>query len=426
MRIKRTLPPAAAPIYLRDLLSGILAIHRGQQELDRFEAELKDYFHVKYCFLVSSGKAALTLILNSLKELYPHKKDVLIPAYTCYSVPSAIVRARLNIQPCDMDSRRLDFDYTQLSNRLHPLNPEPNKPNKLKEPNKPKQPNELNNSLLCIIPTHLFGIPSDIERLHSILGDTDVVIVEDAAQAMGGKWKGKHLGTVGDVSFFSLGRGKALSTIEGGVILTSRDDIAKKISLHLNQIPRYTILELLKLITEAVSLTLFMHPNLFWLPKSLPFLRLGETIYDPVFKIRKMSSFQAGLARSWQAKLEKFQKIRKMNSTTWSKLINDFETHELSAISQPPDADLIRFPVRVENPLLKKSILRQSEQKGHGIMTTYPDAIHGIPALKKMFKNQEFPAARQYSQELITLPIHPYVLRNDTKSIKASLQQRTQ
>jgi dTDP-4-amino-4,6-dideoxygalactose transaminase len=408
MRIGRTLPPAAAPIYLRDILSGILALHHGQQELARFKAELKDYFGVQHCFLVSSGKAALTLILQALNELYPDKNRVLIPAYACYSLPSAIVRARLKIQLCDMDPETLDFDYTHLSKLLHPPNIEPNKP------------------FLCIIPAHLFGIPFHIDRLRSLLGDSEVIIIEDAAQAMGGEWQGKKLGTFGDVAFSSLGRGKALSTVEGGIILTNRDDIGRKMSALLTRVPAYTVNELFRLIIEAISLNLFMRPTLFWLPKSLPFLKLGATTYDPDFKIRQMSPFQAGMARNWETKIREFQKIRKAHSKMWSTLINDLKTHKLSAINHPPDSDLIRFPMRVVDSSLRKAILSQSEQKGLGIMPTYPDSINGIPALRDIFSTQQFPVAKQYSQQLITLPVHPYVSKRDRTKITTTITQQTQ
>ena len=88
--IQRTLPPAATPIYLKDIINGFKGLTNGQKEITRFESELKKYYKVKHCFLVSSGKAALIIILKALHELHPERNEVLIPAYTCYSVPSAI------------------------------------------------------------------------------------------------------------------------------------------------------------------------------------------------------------------------------------------------------------------------------------------------------------------------------------------------
>ena len=84
---------------------------------------------MKHCFLVSSGKAALTLILQALKELHPERNEVLIPAFTCYSVPSSIVRAGLKVKLCDISPDTLDFDYNQLEKILNDY--QLNKPNKL-------------------------------------------------------------------------------------------------------------------------------------------------------------------------------------------------------------------------------------------------------------------------------------------------------
>src|SRR5438094_8998382 len=100
MHIGRALPPAATPIGIREIISGVCGIFRGQQELDRFELELKEHFGVKHCFLVSSGKAAFTLILLALKELYPDRDEVLISAFICYSVLSSFVLVELRIRCC--------------------------------------------------------------------------------------------------------------------------------------------------------------------------------------------------------------------------------------------------------------------------------------------------------------------------------------
>lgn len=77
MKILRTIPPGAAPIYLKDLLYGIHGI-LSKDSINKFESELRTYFEVKHVFLLSSGKAALTLILLALKSL-SNKNKVLIP-----------------------------------------------------------------------------------------------------------------------------------------------------------------------------------------------------------------------------------------------------------------------------------------------------------------------------------------------------------
>ena len=111
MSIKRTLPPAAVPIPWSNILFACFYILRERPDhIKHFVNELKSHFEVNYCYLISSGKAALTLILQTLHELSPERNEVLIPAFTCFSVPAAIKNAGLKIRLCDVDIQTLDFD----------------------------------------------------------------------------------------------------------------------------------------------------------------------------------------------------------------------------------------------------------------------------------------------------------------------------
>ncbi len=396
IRIGRTLPPAAAPICFRDLVSGVVGLFRGANAVTRFEGELKEYFGVGHCYTVSSGKAALAVILRSLKAMYPDRDEVLIPAFTCYSVPSAIIRAGLRIRLCDVDAETFDFDYAQLGHII----------------------SERSRRLLCILPVHLFGIPADVERIRTLVHGRDIVIVEDAAQAMGGESGGKKLGTLGDVGFFSLGRGKALSTVEGGIILTGRDDIAEQIGKIVSGLENYGSIELFELFLYAVALMFLLRPSLFWLPKSLPFLRLGETIYDPNFKMRKISAFQAGLARRWERKLHCLKRAR---SETARALLGKLNTRS-PWIDNKGLPDLIRLPLRIDSLSKRSSILRSSEEMGLGIAGTYPDSVDRIPELQNHFATFHYPSAKKNAEMLLTLPIHPYITSNDIDRIAELLR----
>jgi len=393
-RIGRTLPPAAAPIYLKDIVSGIAGLIRGGKTVTKFEEELKAYYHVSHCFTVSSGKTALTVILQALKEISPDRDEVLIPAFTCYSVPSAIVRAGLKVRLCDVSPETFDFDYEQLSDII--------------STNKDR--------LLCVVPVHLFGFPADLERIREIIADESIFIVEDAAQAMGGEYNGKKLGSLGDAGFFSLGRGKALSTVEGGIILTNRRDIAEHIGRVTDKIPGYGALEIFELFLYSIALLMLLRPSLFWIPKGLPFLRLGETIYDPDFKMRKMSPFQAGLARGWVRKLHDFRRFRAGNVLD---LLNRLETIALRPewANRRPLPCPIRFPLKVEDVKKREHILNKSDQMGLGIAGTYPDSVDSIQELNSHFADHVFPNAKENAIKIITLPIHSYIGRKDKDKI---------
>ena len=393
--IKRTLPPAATPISPKEILSGLKGLNRGQKEINRFESELKKYYNVNHCFLISSGKAALTIILKAIHELHPERNEVLIPAYTCYSVPSAIIKAGLKIKLCDINPETLDFDHNQLTEVINN--------------------SKLKTSLLAVLPTHLFGIPSDMDKLRQVIKDKGIFIVEDAAQAMGTTVKDKKLGTLGDTGFFSLGRGKAFSTVEGGIILTNNNTIADNITKQMATISSYNMLEIIKLIVFSIILTVFMHPALFWFPKFLPFLKLGETLFEPGFPIKKLSPFQAGLSRNWQKKLDNMIKIRINNTTTWANYINS--KHKIKNSKLP----LLRFPIKINNPQTLKTILSKSEHQGLGIMRTYPDSVNNIKELKQLFKIK-YPNATLIAKQLITLPVHSLLSFAEIIKIKQIIQ----
>jgi dTDP-4-amino-4,6-dideoxygalactose transaminase len=378
VRIGRTLPPAAAPIGIGNLASGFAGLLGGRRRLERFERELKEHFGVKHCFLVSSGQAAFTLILRVLKQLSPDRDEVLIPAFTCYSVPASIVRAGLRIRLCDVRPDRLDFDLSAIPAA----------------------------KVLAAVPTHLFGLPADVTGLRKRLLDPGVAIVEDAAQAMGEECEEGKLGTLGDVGFFSLGRGKALSCVEGGVILTDRDDIAAGLGAIVPRLPGYGLRPLLSLIFKAAALMVLIRPWLFWLPRALPFLKLGETLFDPRIPIRRMSSFQAGLAGRWRRKLEALREVRKKNVTRW-----------IAALDNPllngRTLGLPRLPLRIRDAAARESLLRESAGRGLGIMPVYPTSIAAIPQLRGTFGDAAFPVADRCARELVTLPTHAYLTEDD-------------
>jgi perosamine synthetase len=228
-------------------------------------------------FLVSSGTAALALTLAALRSRST-RTEVVLPAYTCPSVPAAVLHAGLRPRLCDVDPHTFDFDGGQLERAL-------------------------NANTLCVIAHHLFGIGSDIARTRAMCEPRGIVVVEDAAQAMGTEWDGRKLGTLGDVGIFSLGRGKTITCGSGGMIVTRSTPIAAAIDGQYRRLPRPTGVETLKDLARLLVLTAFIRPCLYWIPAALPWLKLGETIYPAAIPIARLSGIKAGLLRNWRRRL---------------------------------------------------------------------------------------------------------------------------
>ncbi len=394
VRIGRTLPPALAPIHFKNIVNGILAMFSGDKSTRTFADQLKKHFNVQYCYLLSSGKASLTLILQALKELYPDKDEVLIPAFTCYSVPASIVRAGLKIRICDIEPETLDFDYDELAGHL----------------SSPR--------LLCVIPTHLFGVTADIPRVREMVGDRDITIVEDAAQAMGGEHSAGMVGTLGDVGFFSLERGKAFSTVEGGIIITNSAEIGNALERLSDKIPAYSPKEKIVLVIYAAALSVLSRPWLYWFPRSLPFIGLGETIFAPDFLIKRMSTFQAGMATGWQDRLSDIIKSRKKNAGFLSS-----SGVKVSGGSKVLLSGMIRYPVLFPNKSVKMAALRKSNGLGLGGADVYPSTVDFIGELRGCLVGGSSVKAQSIVERMVTFPIHPYVNEADLKIITELIEE---
>jgi len=384
MKIQRTIPPAAAPFGWRDLWYGLGGLLSGEQSVRKFEGELKQYFGVEYVFTVSSGKAALALILRALKTLSP-KREVLIPAYTCFSVPSAIVKAGLTVKLCDMDPSTLDFDYKMLQKTI-------------------------SEKTLCVIPNHLFGIPSDLDRIQVLCRLGGMYIVEDAAQAMGGVYKGKKLGTIGDVGFFSFGRGKNITCGSGGAIVTHSHQIAAAIETELPSLERPSLCEGIKEFISLALMKIFMYPTLFWCPDGLPFLKLGETLFYRDFPMKRFSGMKSGWMRRWKERLERSKQDRARNSSWFIQLLH---VHT----SWGHDIPYLRLPLVVDSAEKRNRIYAISREKGLGLSVMYPTAINEIEEMKTQFKGEEFASAKAIAEKLLAIPVHALLSDRDKKSI---------
>lgn len=400
MRFRRTLPPAAAPLTSRDLINGVRGLLRPERESHRFSTELRTAFQSDHVFLVSSGQTALTLLLKALHRLYPDRDEVLIPAYTCYSVPAAVVRAGLKIRLCDIDPQTLDFDQRKLANLLEKWQTGTSR-------------------ILALVPVHLFGLPADMQGTSRLARQVDIPIVEDAAQAMGAVVKGQPCGMLGDAGFFSLGRGKALSTVTGGIVLTRNRRLAQSLEPELETLNTPRGLAIARLIVQALALSLLLRPRFFWLPKGLPFLQLGQTVYDPSFPMARFSGFQAGLSRNWKQRLHSFQAARAEHARYYAERFQEAwpDSDPLLQKCAHWAQNGIRYPVLIPDAARRKQLIDKSEALGLGLMPGYPRSINAIPRIRNRFQGQAFPGAEQTAAQLITLPVHPYLRSRDREQI---------
>lgn len=395
VKVQRHLPPTAAPLSVADVMRGLLGLVLPGRARSRVESELRTYFGVRHVFLFASGKAALASILAGLKA-GSSRRQVIIPAYTCYSVPSAVHKAGLDVRLCDVDVHTFDYNMSDLRATV-------------------------NAHTLAVIAPHPLGHPADITGIMEIAKSVGAVVIEDAAQAMGGRHSERLLGTQGDAGIFSLGRGKNVSVGSGGIAITNSDEVAKVLERVHQELPVQPVFESIANLMTVAATKMFLHPLLYWLPAGLPFLGLGETKYNPDFPVNSMDGLRAGLLASWRKRLEESNACRMEKKHLYEgELSQQVETPIAGPSSH---SAYLRMPVLMRTGELKTDICRLSAEQGLGISAMYPEPVSQIPALRDEIRLKEFAGAKALAARLVTLPLHRYVTKADADRIARVVNQ---
>ena len=171
--------------------------------LKDFEKKFAEYLDVKYAFGVSNATAALELaaILSGVGE----DDEILVPAHTFTASALPFLRSSSKLVFVDIDPDSFLMDLEDLKSKITVKSK-------------------------VIVPVHLYGAPIDMTELMSIAKEYNLFVIEDCAQAPGAEWRGRKVGTFGDVGCFSFHGQKNITTLgEGGMIVTNNPEFEEKI-----------------------------------------------------------------------------------------------------------------------------------------------------------------------------------------------------
>lgn len=206
-------PTAGLPLSMLDFFPSKTSLEEG----------LAAFLQQEYVQIESSGTAAIMVALAALKRL-SNRRSVIIPAYTCPFVPLAILRCGLKPIICDTKKHHFDFHLASLEAAC-------------------------DEDTLAIMPTHLGGRVADLAGIMKIADHCGAYVVEDAAQALGARWQGQLVGTLGDVGCYSLGVGKGLTIYGGGAVVARERKVHQALqNTHSEIVPFKLILELSRLL----------------------------------------------------------------------------------------------------------------------------------------------------------------------------------
>lgn len=333
-------------------------------KVDEFEGRLRDFLGASYAIAVASGTAALYLALRA--SGIGKGAEVLVPSMTFCASIQAIVAAGAVPVFCEIDKHTLCLDMDDAELRIGP-------------------------NTRAIMVVDYGGYAPDLELISAVAGEHGLQVIEDAAHAFGTTRSGTRVG--GDTvdywhTCFSFDPIKNISCGEGGLVATANDDVASRVKIQRS------------LGSSADSFTRRTS---------------GTSSYDVVeegFRLH-MSDINAAIGLVQLDRFEYFAARRKA-------LVAQYNLHLDGAQHiQVPSVDLdsvipFNYVIRVKNGQ-RDHIATLLQEQGIGNGVHYPPN-HLQPYFKK-YANTELPVTEQVHQEMLTLPLHTRMGRDDINRI---------
>ncbi|MEO0294171.1 MAG: DegT/DnrJ/EryC1/StrS family aminotransferase [candidate division WOR-3 bacterium] len=186
--------------YVQDAINSNWISSSGKY-VEEFEKRFSNYIGAKYTTLTTSGTAALHLALKAIgiKE----GDEVIVPSFTMISCAFAVCYC--GAKPVFVDCDRETWTIN---------------PSLIEE--------KISAKTKAIMVVHIYGHPCDMDPIFEIANKYNLLIVEDAAEALGSQYKGKKCGSLGDISCFSFFANKMITSGEGGAVVTNRKEFYDK------------------------------------------------------------------------------------------------------------------------------------------------------------------------------------------------------
>jgi dTDP-4-amino-4,6-dideoxygalactose transaminase len=393
VRIARIAPTLAPPTW-KQLGSGLLAAFRPRSHGDVLRRELETMFPSTWVVPTSSGRAALAVALRAAMRATGRRR-VVLPAYTSFSVAAAAAAAGARVDLCDLDRSTLGLDRASLSECV-------------------------GRDTAAVVLGNLYGYPDATADLEWLAGE-GVLLVDDAAQALGATERGRPVGGRGDLGVLSFGRGKCVTLGEGGALLVGREDLRELVeAMAPRRAPRGAGAWLLAAATVPCTSQLA-----FGLLSRLPGLRVGESWYDPSFPVAATSAAAIGLGRDLRSAVNRQLETRRRVARRWDEVLR--ELPDLARIRPTSAAGpaFLRFPVLAADRAAREDLASRLARTRFTFVRSFPCALGRLePFARQQCENRMTPFADQLADRVVALPCHHGVRDADIDRAARVLRDR--
>ena len=357
-----------------------------------------------------SGTAALAACMLAAAR-YTEKPtgEVILPAYGCPDLVAAVEYSQLTPVLVDLQAEHTGYDLDKLAAAI-------------------------NEKTVAIVAVDLFGIGERISAMRELLaaqaGSRPVVLIEDSAQGFPSRQqinRGEHW--QGDLVVLSFGRGKPLSLLGGGAVLVRQNTLGAHLpeaALAENPVDDSGHISLLQRIKTQLY-NAMIHPRLYWLPQSLPFLHLGETRYHPLLEMQAMPVWRQSILASNLVKYHALdQHVADLTAAYRKVFAGQSAVVDLSELTTvEAGSRLLRYPVLLPADR-RQACFEALAAAGLGASLMYPKAMPEIADVPQSVCNTytaaDFPCATDFASRIMTLPLHHHVTLKQVQQIGKIMQ----
>jgi len=354
-----------------------------------FEIEMSEYLGGINAIALDSARSGFYLLLKAY-GIGPGD-EVILPSFSCLVIANPVLWVGAKPVYVDINKRTLNIDLEDLSRKLSP-------------------------KTKAVLVQHTFGLPVEMDKVRNIVGEK-VKIVEDIAHSLGGEYKGKKIGTIGDAAVATFGIEKVISTVRGGMILTKDDKIAEGLRKEQLKLPEFSFVRIK---------TALLNPVLWWIITPFYYLGFGKYTIGKAFSYfahkigimgimieseeynaqkpnwlpSRMPSALARLGKRQLSKIDPFNEHRREIAKIYSDILG---------IKFPVDDNsvniFLRFPVLVD-PQKRAEIIKEAGKK-HIVLGNWYRSILFAPdsSLKNLgYKKGDTPNAEWAAERIVNLP----------------------
>ena len=337
-------------------------------EVEQFEDAIKNYVGCDYCLTLNSGTSALHA--SFLAYELGKGDEIVVPSFTFISTVNSVLFVDAKPTFAEIEEANLGLDPELIQKKI-------------------------SGNTKAIIPMDCGGLPCKIFEIKEQIEDTELILIEDAAEALGSSVKGTKVGSNADLSIFSFCGNKVLTTGEGGAITTNSKEIYERIKLIRSH-------------GRIDKINYFNNPH--------------ESSFQGIGYNWRLSTITACLGITQLEKLDKIVKMRQEHANFLSERLSKHPQIQVPKASAEYTHIYQMYTIRLPNKIIRDKL--HSHLLADGIFSkVYFYPIHLTDFYKNKFgtKSGMLPVTEKIADQVLTLPIYPNMTAEEKNLLIGSI-----